>query len=343
MLKEEPLVTSVAKVRFADAKQLQKTLEGTLAKDQSGKAIGNIQVDELTNSLIIQSISADIPKVTRLLARLDSPRAQIKLKAHIVETTKEVARDLGIMDIAVSKIPQDGRFTFTTQNREFNVRVSSLPTVHGENLVLRLLERNASGLSLGELGLAPADRLKVESAVVKPYGLIVAAGPTGSGKSTTLYALLRHINRPDINIVTLEDPVEYRIPTVRQAQLNRKAGMTTKAKQAALNSAVAEGIAHFNMAYASYLIEQQSTPTYTQLTTTTSTTGDKAVYLAETYDSGDYRITYTSTTKTGSGDLTVKAYLKTDEAAAAPTGEGATADATKFASKTINVTWGSSS
>lgn len=97
MLKEEPLVTSVAKVRFADAKQLQKTLEGTLAKDQSGKAIGNIQVDELTNSLIIQSISADIPKVTRLLARLDSPRAQIKLKAHIVETTKEVARDLGIM------------------------------------------------------------------------------------------------------------------------------------------------------------------------------------------------------------------------------------------------------
>lgn len=97
MLKEEPLVTSVAKVRFADAKQLQKTLEGTLAKDQGGKVIGSIQVDELTNSLIIQSISADIPKVTRLLARLDSPRAQIKLKAHIVETTKEVARDLGIL------------------------------------------------------------------------------------------------------------------------------------------------------------------------------------------------------------------------------------------------------
>jgi type IV pilus assembly protein PilB len=133
---------------------------------------------------------------------------------------------MGNMDIAVSKIPQDGRFTFVTQRREFNVRVSSLPTVHGENIVLRLLERNASGLSLGELGLTPADRLKVESASVKPYGLIVAAGPTGSGKSTTLYALLKHINTPDINIVTLEDPVEYRMPTVRQVQLNRKAGMT---------------------------------------------------------------------------------------------------------------------
>lgn len=130
------------------------------------------------------------------------------------------------MDIAVSKIPQDGRFTFVTQRREFNVRASSLPTVHGENIVLRLLERNAHGLSLGELGLSGADRAKVEAAVVKPYGLIVAAGPTGSGKSTTLYALLKHINTPDINIVTLEDPVEYRMATVRQVQLNRKAGMT---------------------------------------------------------------------------------------------------------------------
>jgi len=133
---------------------------------------------------------------------------------------------MGNMDIAVSKIPQDGRFTFVTQRREFNVRVSSLPTVHGENVVMRLLERNAHGLNLGEVGLAPSDRAKIESAAVKPYGLILAAGPTGSGKSTTLYALLKHINTPDINIVTLEDPVEYRMPTVRQVQLNRKAGMT---------------------------------------------------------------------------------------------------------------------
>jgi len=133
---------------------------------------------------------------------------------------------MGNMDIAVSKIPQDGRFTFVTQRREFNVRVSSLPTVHGENLVLRLLERNAQGLNLSEVGFSAGDRAKVEAAVIKPFGLIVAAGPTGSGKSTTLYAVLKHINTPDINIITLEDPVEYRMPTVRQVQLNRKAGMT---------------------------------------------------------------------------------------------------------------------
>ncbi|GAB6127185.1 type IV pilus secretin PilQ [Humidesulfovibrio idahonensis] len=96
-MKEEPLVTSVAKVRFADAKQLQKTVEATLTKDKDGKPVGNIQVDELTNALIIQSVAPDISKVSKLLSRLDAPRAQIKLKAHIVETTKEVARDLGIL------------------------------------------------------------------------------------------------------------------------------------------------------------------------------------------------------------------------------------------------------
>lgn len=95
--KEEPLMTSVAKVRFADAKLIKPTLEKTLTRDKDGKTLGSVEVDELTNSLIIQSVDTDIHKVTRLLTRLDSPRAQIKLKAHIVETTKETARDLGIL------------------------------------------------------------------------------------------------------------------------------------------------------------------------------------------------------------------------------------------------------
>jgi len=95
--KEEPLTTSVAKVRFADAKLIKPTLEKTLTKDKDGKPVGNVEVDELTNSLIIQSVEGDIQKVTRLLTKLDAPRAQIKLKAHIVETTKETARDLGIL------------------------------------------------------------------------------------------------------------------------------------------------------------------------------------------------------------------------------------------------------
>jgi type IV pilus assembly protein PilQ len=96
-LAEEPQVTSVAKVRFADAKLLQKTVENTLSKTRDGKAIGSVQVDELTNSLIIQGVEQDLAKIGKLLAKLDAPRAQIKLKAHIVETTKEVARDLGML------------------------------------------------------------------------------------------------------------------------------------------------------------------------------------------------------------------------------------------------------
>ncbi|MBU1041874.1 MAG: type IV pilus secretin PilQ [Proteobacteria bacterium] len=96
-LAEEPQVTSVAKVRFADAKLLQKTVENSLSKTKEGKAIGSVQVDELTNSLIIQGVEQDLAKIGKLLAKLDAPRAQIKLKAHIVETTKEVARDLGIL------------------------------------------------------------------------------------------------------------------------------------------------------------------------------------------------------------------------------------------------------
>ncbi|MGE4291152.1 MAG: GspE/PulE family protein [Desulfovibrio sp.] len=130
------------------------------------------------------------------------------------------------MDIAISKIPQDGRFSFHTQNHEFNVRVSSLPTIYGENLVLRLLDRNAHGLTLDELGFSVQDRPKVDLAIRQPYGMILAAGPTGSGKTTTLYSFLRAIKNDEINILTLEDPVEYRIDKIRQVQLNTKAGMT---------------------------------------------------------------------------------------------------------------------
>lgn len=130
------------------------------------------------------------------------------------------------MDIAVSKIPQDGRFTFHTQGREFNVRVSSLPTIYGENLVLRLLDRAAHGLGIDELGFVPVDRAKVDRAIKQPYGLILSAGPTGSGKSTSLYSILRSVAADDINVITLEDPVEYRLEKVRQVQLNTKAGMT---------------------------------------------------------------------------------------------------------------------
>jgi len=133
---------------------------------------------------------------------------------------------LANMDISISRIPQDGRFTIKMDEKEINIRASTIPTIYGENMVLRLLDTSGGVHSLEELGMSMADIKKLEPMIYKPYGMILSTGPTGSGKSTTLYSILKRINQPDINIITLEDPVEYRINKIRQIQLNRKAGMT---------------------------------------------------------------------------------------------------------------------
>jgi len=133
---------------------------------------------------------------------------------------------LANMDITISRIPQDGRFSFVLDGKEVNVRASTLPTIHGENLVLRLLMRSSRGGSMEELGVSDDDRRKLQKGMDRPFGMILATGPTGSGKTTLLYAVLRQLDQPGVNIITLEDPVEYRIETIRQVQLNVRAGMT---------------------------------------------------------------------------------------------------------------------
>jgi len=135
-------------------------------------------------------------------------------------------KTLSNMDIALSKIPQDGRFTIKMDNREINIRTSTMPTIYGENMVIRLLDTSSGVYSLEQLGMAEKDRQKIEDVIIKPYGMVLSTGPTGSGKSTTIYSLLKIINKPDINIITFEDPVEYRMEKIRQIQFNRKAGMT---------------------------------------------------------------------------------------------------------------------
>jgi type IV pilus assembly protein PilB len=133
---------------------------------------------------------------------------------------------LANMDIAISRIPQDGRFTVKMKNKDINIRASTIPSIYGENMVLRLLDSSNSVYSLERLGMSEKDHQKLDSMIAKPHGMILSTGPTGSGKSTSLYSILKKINQPDINIITVEDPVEYRIEKIRQVQLNRKAGMT---------------------------------------------------------------------------------------------------------------------
>ena len=124
------------------------------------------------------------------------------------------------MKIDEKRIPQDGRFNFSSEYGEVDLRISSLPTVNGEKIVMRLLKKSEKVPTMGDLGLRAKALAVLEEAVRIPHGIILATGPTGSGKTTTLYALLTLINTPKVNIVTLEDPVEYQMAGVNQVQIN---------------------------------------------------------------------------------------------------------------------------
>lgn len=129
------------------------------------------------------------------------------------------------LDISEKRLPQDGRIMYTAGEIRFDIRMSVLPTIHGEKTVLRLLSKNGKNLSLQELGLDEKQYRDYLNAIMKPHGLILISGPTGSGKSTTLYATLERLNRGDNNILTIEDPVEYTIDGVNQVQLKEDIGL----------------------------------------------------------------------------------------------------------------------
>lgn len=133
---------------------------------------------------------------------------------------------LGGMKIDEKRIPQDGRFNFTSEFGEVDLRISSLPTVNGEKIVMRLLKKSGRVPTLSELGIRAKALATLEEAIRIPHGIILSTGPTGSGKTTTLYSLLTMINSPKLNIVTLEDPVEYQMDGVNQVQVNPQAGLT---------------------------------------------------------------------------------------------------------------------
>jgi type IV pilus assembly protein PilB len=196
---------------------------------------GEVPVIRLVNSIFAQAVRAgasDIhisPQQTNVQVRfrIDGKLHEVPSppKSLFLPITARI-KILANMDITVSRIPQDGRFTLKMDKKEINVRASSIPTIYGENMVLRLLDMSSGVYTLDRLGVIKTDREKIEEMSRQPYGMVLSTGPTGSGKSTSLYAILNDLNRPDINIITLEDPVEYRIANIRQVQLNRKAGMT---------------------------------------------------------------------------------------------------------------------
>ncbi len=130
------------------------------------------------------------------------------------------------INIAERRVPQDGRISMKVGGRGIDLRVATLPTVYGEKIVMRILDKGNALLRLEELGFLPETMERFSSAYRKPYGTILVTGPTGSGKSTTLYATLNILNKPDRNIITVEDPVEYRLAGINQVQVHPKAGLT---------------------------------------------------------------------------------------------------------------------
>jgi type II secretory ATPase GspE/PulE/Tfp pilus assembly ATPase PilB-like protein len=146
-------------------------------------------------------------------------------KGHQSPVTSRV-KVMAKMDIAERFVPQDGRIGITLGDRAVDIRVSSLPTQHGERIVMRILDKARGLLTLEDLGMAPKEKERLDALIRHPHGMILLTGPTGSGKSTSLYAIIQALARPEVNIITVEDPIEYDVPGVGQVQVNEKAGVT---------------------------------------------------------------------------------------------------------------------
>ncbi|WP_313087722.1 type II secretion system ATPase GspE [Pseudomonas sp.] len=174
----------------------------------------DIHVETFEKRLVIRF------RIDGILREVVQPKRE--LAALLVSRIKVMAR----LDIAEKRIPQDGRISLRVGGREVDIRVSTLPSANGERVVLRLLDKQAGRLTLRHLGMSDRDRKIMEQAVQKPHGIILVTGPTGSGKTTTLYASLVTLNDRTRNILTVEDPIEYNLEGIGQTQVNTKVDMT---------------------------------------------------------------------------------------------------------------------
>jgi type IV pilus assembly protein PilB len=222
----------------ADLDDITSALETDAEEDDLSKVreiVEDAPIVKYVNLLITQAIqdrASDIhiepgEHELRVRYRIDGVlhevmRSPRQIQSGVISRLKIMAE----MDIAERRVPQDGRLSVTTQGKKIDLRVASLPTVWGEKIVMRILDNSTARLNLADLGFSPGNYSRFESSFTKPYGMILVTGPTGSGKSTTLYATLNIVSKPEINVITVEDPVEYRLPGINQVQVNGKAGLT---------------------------------------------------------------------------------------------------------------------
>ena len=214
-----------------------ETVEEDETDLEEDDGVSDAPLVRLVNSILFQAAedgASDVhfePQEDALVVRFridgvlqEMQRIPKRMMAGVTTRLKVLAK----LDIAERRKPQDGRISLNAAaaGRMLDVRVATLPTVEGESLVMRLLDKSKKPPTLTELGLSEEMRTQLSEIVAKPTGALLVTGPTGSGKSTTLFACLNQINRPEINIITVEDPVEYRLPGVNQVQINNRAGLT---------------------------------------------------------------------------------------------------------------------
>ncbi len=204
-----------------------------IADDSGGDT--SVPVIRIVNMILMEALrkgASDIhiepyDKTVRLRYRIDGALSESasppkSMQNAIASRVKVMSK----LDIAERRIPQDGKFRIKASGVEIDFRVSTIPTVHGEKIVLRILDKGNLKAGLDDLGLDPDSLIKLQQAVGNPHGLILVTGPTGSGKTTTLYSCLQELNTVDVNIVTVENPVEYQLDGINQVEINEKAGMT---------------------------------------------------------------------------------------------------------------------
>ena len=206
-----------------------------IIENETEEEVNSAPAVRLVNSIIEQAIkgrASDIhieptEKDLRIRFRIDG---QLNEAMRVIKSTQGPVvtriKIMSNMNIAERRLPQDGRIEFVSAGRNIDIRVSSLPTVFGEKLVLRLLDKEGFIFSKEQLGFDSKDIEIFDKMIKRPNGIVLLTGPTGSGKTTTLYAMLKELNKPNINIVTVEDPVEYSLEGINQVQVNEKAGLT---------------------------------------------------------------------------------------------------------------------
>ncbi len=219
----------------ADKLEVSKETMEDVNLDQLAASSEEAPVIKLANLILVQAIkdrASDIhiepfEKMVRLRYRVDGTLIDVTPPPKQMQLA--LASRIKIMsslDIAERRLPQDGRMRVKVGGKDYDLRVSFLPTVHGEKCVLRVLDKSNLSASLDKLGLDPDTFVQVKAAVDAPHGLILVTGPTGSGKTTTLYSALNELNSPTYNIVTVEDPVEFQVPGINQVPVKKEIGLT---------------------------------------------------------------------------------------------------------------------